>query len=166
MNRTNTDKTEQTGQLININPNESEELLLTRELMEEMEQTGTRQPTVECPVCTTQPPKDGKVQNDLTERSRTMSDNIPHTNKGVYQIMRDDEHWTKDALIDYIEDLEKITGEWWEETKKEYVKVVRCKDCIHALKDGKEEWCERMPWKALDPNWFCGDGEEQNDETD
>lgn len=43
--------------------------------------------------------------------------------------------------------------------------VVRCKYCIHALKDGEEEWCERMPWKALDPSWFCGDGErkEKND---
>lgn len=62
----------QTGQLININPNESEELLLTRELMEEMEQTGTRQPTIECPVCESPvwkcaEQKDRKEQNDDDE---------------------------------------------------------------------------------------------------
>lgn len=49
-----------------------------------------------------------------------------------------------------------ITAIGYENKKQE---VVRCKDCIHACKDSEEEWCERMPWKALDPNWFCADGE-------
>ena len=43
-------------------------------------------------------------------------------------MMREDESWTKDELVDYIIDLEKIVNEWWEEKQKEYVKVGRCKD--------------------------------------
>ena len=50
----------QTGQLININPNESEELLLDRELMDI-----AKQPTIESPVCKKCAEQNsGKEQND------------------------------------------------------------------------------------------------------
>lgn len=88
-------------------------------------------------------------------------DNIQHTSENVYQIMREDESWTKDALVDYIIDLEKIVNEWWEEKQKEYVKAVRCKDCRWR---GDDEYCDKYGFYVCDDEFFCRGGERDDDE--
>lgn len=81
-------------------------------------------------------------------------DNIPHTSENVYRLMREDDTWTKDALVDYIIDLEKIVHEWWEEKQKEYVKVVRCKDC-RWRNDGFPPCRNGRKWQD---SYYCADG--------
>ncbi len=46
----------------------------------------------------------------------------------------------------------------------EYAPVVRCKDCKHQESGKNEKWCELMPWKELNPDWFCADGERREKE--
>ena len=49
-----------------------------------------------------------------------------------------------------------------EESKYEWVKVVRCKDCA------KHEYCRTSNTWAVAPNddWFCADAERREDESD
>lgn len=51
--------------------------------------------------------------------------------------------------------------------RKDYVRVVRCKDCKHYLDGGCGNVDSQSPSKNLmgvKPNWYCADGERKDDE--
>lgn len=45
--------------------------------------------------------------------------------------------------------------------EREYVQIVRCKDCKRSIKYNDKLWCDKLAkvgsW--VETNWFCADGE-------
>lgn len=73
---------------------------------------------------------------------------------------------TEHELIDYGVSTGWLTPEKAEQLKKDFPKIVRCKDCKNKEKDGISEgfhYCNINGLQVTD-EWFCADGE-RKDET-
>ena len=69
---------------------------------------------------------------------------------------------TEHELIDYGVSVGWLTPEKAEQLKKEFTKIVRCKDCIHFNADNIPEegcgYCELLS-RTYESEHFCSDGE-------
>ena len=49
--------------------------------------------------------------------------------------------------------------------EKEFISIVRCKDCTFNSDIVGNPWCRRFR-KMTSDDWFCGDGKEKNNAAD